>query len=210
MEPFGEVSGPAAALMRPNIDTDTVIRIERLTGLARGKLGPYAFEALRYDPDGVENPDFVLNRQPFRGAPILIAGRNFGCGSSREGAVWALMGTGLRVVIAESFGDIFFGNCFQNGMLPIVLDGATVERLAAIAAGGAPFRIDLAHCVIVPPNDAPIPFTIDAQRREALLDGKDEIGRTLTRAEEITAWQERDRSDRPWIWQVASRPAAAS
>ena len=204
MEPFQEVFGPAAPLMRPNIDTDIVIRIERLTGVAREDLGPYAFEALRYAPDGAENPDFVLNQEPFRGAPILIAGRNFGCGSSREGAVWAMMGTGLRVVIAESFGDIFFGNCFQNGVLPIVLDGATVERLAGIAASGAPFRVDLAACVIVPPNDAPIPFTIDSQRREALLDGRDEIGRTLTRAGEITNWQERDRGDRPWIWQVAS------
>lgn len=207
MEPFREVFGPAAALMRPNIDTDVVIRIERLTGVPRAEMGPHAFEALRYRPDGSENPDFVLNRAPFRGAPILIAGRNFGCGSSREGAVWAMMGMGIRVVIAESFGDIFFANCFQNGMLPIVLDGPTVERLAEAAAGGDPVRIDLENRVVVPPNGQPIPFGIDPQRREALLDGLDEIARTLRHEAAIADWQRGDHDARPWAW---PRPTSTS
>jgi 3-isopropylmalate/(R)-2-methylmalate dehydratase small subunit len=202
MQPFREVFGAAANLPRPNTDTDVIIRIERLTGVPRAEMGPYAFEALRYRPDGAENPDFVLNREPFRGAPILIAGRNFGCGSSREGAVWAMMGMGLRVVIAESFGDIFFANCFQNGMLPIVLPGPVVEQLAEAAAGGDPVRVDLERRVVVPPNGAPIPFEIDAQRREALLEGLDEIGRTLKQEAAIAGWQGRDHEARPWVWQV--------
>ena len=122
MQAFTTVAGTAAPLMRDNIDTDIVIRIERLTGTTRESMGEWAFEALRYRPDGSENPDFVLNQAPFRDAPILIAGANFGCGSSREGAVWAMMGMGLRCVIAASFGDIFF-----NKLLP--------ERDAASAAG---------------------------------------------------------------------------
>lgn len=208
MEAFREAFGPAASLMRPNIDTDVIIRIERLTGVPRAEMGPYAFEALRYRPGqagdlGSEDPDFALNRAPFRDAPILIAGRNFGCGSSREGAVWAMMGMGLRVVIAESFGDIFFANCFQNGMLPIVLPGPTVERLAEAAAGGDPVRVDLVNRVVVPPNGAPIPFEIDPQRREALLEGLDEIGRTLRHEAAIADWQGTDREARPWVWQVS-------
>lgn len=208
MEAFREAFGPAAALMRPNTDTDVIIRIERLTGVPRAEMGPYAFEALRYrhgqaGEPGEEDPDFVLNREPFRGAPILIAGRNFGCGSSREGAVWAMMGMGLRVVIAESFGDIFFANCFQNGMLPIVLPGPEVERLAEAAAGGDPVRVDLVNRVVVPPNGAPIPFEIDPQRREALLEGLDEIGRTLKHEAAIAGWQGHDRDARPWVWQTA-------
>src|SRR5215475_4217104 len=115
MQPFSKVVGPAAYLPRDNVDTDVIIRIERLTNVEREQLGGYAFEALRFSRDGTEDPDFVLNRPAFRTAPILIAGTNFGCGSSREGAVWALMARGVRCVIAESFGEIFYNNCFQNG-----------------------------------------------------------------------------------------------
>jgi 3-isopropylmalate/(R)-2-methylmalate dehydratase small subunit len=203
MQAFTKVVGPAAPLLRQNVDTDVIIRIERLTELKPANLGRHAFEVLRYAPDGSENPDFILNQPPFRGAPILIAGRNFGCGSSREAAVWALMGIGLRAVLAESFGDIFFSNCFQNGMLPVVLPGATIERLAQAAAGGASVEVDLVRNVVVAPDGEVIPFEVDPQRREALLEGLDEIGRTIKRNAEIDAWQQRDRAARPWVWELA-------
>jgi 3-isopropylmalate/(R)-2-methylmalate dehydratase small subunit len=200
MQPFTRIAGPAAPLLRANIDTDVIIRIERLTGVPREQLGRYAFEALRYRGDGSEDPDFALNRTNFRNAPILIAGENFGCGSSREGAVWALMAAGLRCVIAESFGDIFYNNCFQNGMLPVVLPAVTVAQLAGEAANGAPFTVDLVEQMILSPQGEAITFDIDAQRRQALLEGLDDISLTLKRLPEIAAWQSHDRMGRPWIW----------
>lgn len=200
MTPFTTLAGPAAPLMRPNIDTDVIIPIQRLTGTPKDTLGRFAFEPLRYGADGAENPDFVLNRPAFRDAPILIAGPNFGCGSSREGAVWALMGMGLRCVIAESFGDIFQGNCFQNGLLPVALPADAVEALARQAASGAPVTVDLERQAVVPPEGAPLPFAIASLRREALLEGLDELGQTRKHAAEIAAWQAQDRAARPWIW----------
>jgi 3-isopropylmalate/(R)-2-methylmalate dehydratase small subunit len=200
MQPFTRIAGPAAPLLRANIDTDVIIRIERLTGVPREQLGRYAFEALRYRGDGSEDPDFALSRTNFRNAPILIAGENFGCGSSREGAVWALMAAGLRCVIAESFGDIFYNNCFQNGMLPVVLPAVTVAQLAGEAANGAPFTVDLVEQMILSPQGEAITFDIDAQRRQALLEGLDDISLTLKRLPEIAAWQSHDRMGRPWIW----------
>jgi 3-isopropylmalate/(R)-2-methylmalate dehydratase small subunit len=201
MQSFTTVVGPAAALLRANIDTDVIVRIERLTSVARDQLGQYALEALRYRKDGSEEPDFVLNRPAFRDAPILIAGKNFGCGSSREGAVWALMAAGFRCVIAESFGDIFYNNCFQNGMLPIVLPAAAVNDLAVQAAEGAPLTIDLVTCQISTPGGDVISFEVDATRRKALLEGLDDISTTLRDRGDIIAWQVRDRAARPWIWQ---------
>ena len=131
-KPFGKVTAIAAPIMRSNIDTDVIIRIERLVGNSiRGTLGKWAFGALRYLPDGSENPEFILNREPYRQAEILVTGPNFGCGSSREGAVWSLQEMGIRAVIGSGFGDIFFANCFQNGILPIVVDKAIVDGLAA-------------------------------------------------------------------------------
>jgi 3-isopropylmalate/(R)-2-methylmalate dehydratase small subunit len=202
MQPFTRIAGPAAPLLRANIDTDVIIRIERLTGVPREQLGRYAFEALRYRVDGSEDPDFALNRTNFRNAPILIAGENFGCGSSREGAVWALMAAGLRCVIAESFGDIFYNNCFQNGMLPVVLPAVTVAQLAGEAANGAPLTVDLVEQMILSPQGEAITFDIDTQRRQALLDGLDDISLTLERLPEIVAWQSHDRVSRPWIWNL--------
>ena len=137
MQPFKRVTGAAIPLLQANVDTDVIIRIERLTGNA--DLGHYAFESLRYLPDGSANPDCVFNQPRFANAPILLAGRNFGCGSSREGAVTALMTMGIRCVIAPGFGDIFFANCFRNGVLPIVLGEASIARLAI----GAELTVDL-------------------------------------------------------------------
>src|SRR6202165_1789864 len=131
-KPFTRLSAIAAPIMRSNIDTDVVIRIERIVGNSvRGSLGKWAFGSLRYLPDGSENPDFILNREPYRQAEILVTGPNFCCGSSREGAVCSLQEMGIRAVIGSEFGDIFFANCFQNGILPIVVDKAIVDGLAA-------------------------------------------------------------------------------
>jgi 3-isopropylmalate/(R)-2-methylmalate dehydratase small subunit len=204
MQPFTRITGPAAPLPRANVDTDVIIRIERLTGVPREQLGRYAFEALRYRVDGSEDLDFVLNRTIFRNAPILIAGENFGCGSSREGAVWALMAAGLRCVIAESFGDIFYNNCFQNGMLPVVLPAATVSQLAGEAANGTPFIVDLVEQMILTPKGEAIAFDIDVQRRQALLEGFDDISLTLKCLPEIVEWQSHDRVSRPWVWNLRS------
>jgi 3-isopropylmalate/(R)-2-methylmalate dehydratase small subunit len=207
MQPFTTVSGPAAPLMLANIDTDVIIRIDRMTGGDRRALGRYAFEALRYLPDGAENPDFVFNRDPFRAAPILLAGPNFGCGSSRETAVWALQGLGVRCVIADGFGDIFFSNCFQNGVLPIRLPETTVADLARRAQRGAVMEIDLEAQTISFENER-LAFDIDRQRKAGLLAGLDDLGLTIAAMDDIRAWQARDRTQRPWVWVPVERPGA--
>jgi 3-isopropylmalate/(R)-2-methylmalate dehydratase small subunit len=200
MEPFTTLTGAAGHLSRANVDTDVIIRIERLTAQARNDLGRFAFEALRYREDGTEEPSFIFNQPAFRGAPILLAGDNFGCGSSREGAVTALRGMGLRCVIAPSFGDIFFGNCFQNGVLPIRLPATQIDALAATCANGEPLTVDLVQRTIRSPDGQMIPFVIDPLRREGLLHGLDDIGLTLHDDALIRAWQAADRLRRPWVW----------
>jgi 3-isopropylmalate/(R)-2-methylmalate dehydratase small subunit len=202
MQPFKVVTGAAVPLLRSNVDTDVIIRIERLTSLAREELGPYALEALRYRPDGSDDPTCVINRPQFRGAPIMLAGENFGCGSSREGAVWALQAIGVRCVIAPSFGDIFFSNCFQNGVLPIRLPLGTVEDLAARCADGAPLIVDLETMTLTGPDGTARPFEVDALPREALLHGLDDIGLTLRDDTLIREWQAADRTRRPWAWNL--------
>ena len=208
MEKFTTVSGPAAPLLAANVDTDVIIPIQRLLGSGRTGLGPHAFERLRYASDGAENPDFVLNRPPYRDSPILLAGPNFGCGSSREGAVWALMGLGVRAVLAPSFGDIFFNNCFQNGLLPVVLPGDAIARIAAeteAAQGARHTTIDLANQVVVTPGGERIPFPIDARKKEALLEGLDDIALTLRLKDRINAWYAADRARRAWAWESIER-----
>jgi 3-isopropylmalate/(R)-2-methylmalate dehydratase small subunit len=200
MQPFTVVTGPAVPLMRANVDTDVIIRIERLTSLGKDALGPYAFEALRYRADAAENPDCVLNRPGYRNAPLLLADTNFGCGSSREGAVWALQAIGVRCVIAPSFGDIFFSNCFQNGVLPIRLAADAVRTLAAQAAEGAVFTVDLERQRIVAPDGTEWAFETEALRRESLLAGLDDIGLTLRHVDAIDAWEAADQALRPWNW----------
>lgn len=206
MQKFTVVTGKAAPLLKANIDTDVIIPAKYLVGMQRSQLGAHAFEAFRYKPDRTENPDFVLNQPRYRDAQVLVTGENFGCGSSRESAVWALAGIGMRCVIAPSFGDIFFNNAFQNGMLLIRLPKEVVEQIAAELEGPAEpaVTVDLEQQVVVMPSGARIAFEIDAERRQALLEGRDEIGMTLTRDAEIRAFQERDRDVRPWIYRTAA------
>lgn len=212
MQKFTRVSGTAAPMMKANIDTDVIIPAKRLVGHKREELAAFAFEAHRYRPDGSDNPDFVLNKPRYRDASILIAGENFGCGSSRESAVWAMAGFGFRCVIAPGFGDIFYNNAFQNGMLLIRLPAEQVERLAveleSVAASS--MTVDLENQMITAPSGAEIRFEIDSERRQALLEGRDEIGMTLARDTDILAFQDRDFAVRPWIYQTSPRnkPAA--
>jgi 3-isopropylmalate/(R)-2-methylmalate dehydratase small subunit len=201
VKPFTSISGTAVPLMMANIDTDVIIRVERLANRSAPGLRKYAFEALRYLPDGTENPECVLNMTAYRDAPILLAGANFGCGSSREPAVWSLMALGIRCVIAESFGDIFFSNCFQNGVLAIRLAKESVEVLAREATEGTPkFSVDLVAQVIRSPSARTFDFHVDPQRKESLMEGLDEVGQTLKWIDAIAAWQENDRRARAWVW----------
>lgn len=201
MQPFTRITGTAAPLLLHSIDTDVISPMKRL--LEGGDaLVRYAFEPLRYLPDGRPNPGFPLNRPAWKGASILLAGPNFACGSSRETAVWALAGLGFRCVIAPSFGDIFFKNCFQNGLLAIVLPLPEVEALAAEAESGG-FAVDLERREITAPSGRSVPFDVHPRRRHALLAGLDEIELTLQREPAIAAFQARDRRARPWIYETA-------
>jgi 3-isopropylmalate/(R)-2-methylmalate dehydratase small subunit len=204
VDAFTVVRGPAAPLMLPDVNTDVISPGH--TG--KGSMALSAFAPIRYLPDGRDDPSFVLNREPFREAPILLAAQNFGCGSSRETAVWSLRAIGIRCVIAISFGDIFFGNCFQNGVLPIVLDETVLESLAEEAADGAPLEVDLRASVVRSPRGASIPFTVDPLRRRQLLEGIDDLDAGLLRRDEIRAFQQADRVVRPWIYQVADAGAS--
>lgn len=198
MEKFGVLTAIAAAYPAVNVDTDLIIRVERCAGTPREELGPWAFEMVRYLPGGRENPDFVFNREPWRGAKILVAGENFGTGSSREMAVWAIARMGIRCIIAPSFGDIFFGNCFQNGLLAIRLPGAEVGKLMALASdpATATFTVDLERQSI----NGSVPFDISPRRKRMLQEGLDELGLTLAMEPEIAAFQAADRARRPWVY----------
>jgi len=197
MDKFTVLTAVAAPFPRDNVDTDTIIRIERCTGTPKEELGRYAFEMARYLPDGADNPDFVLNQPRYRGAQILVCGEFFGTGSSREMAVWALAGMGIRCLIAPSFGQIFYGNCFQNGVLPITLPPATAAALMRQASDPAagPFSVDLGRQTI----NGDIGFEIGVRRRKMLLEGLDEIALTLAMDAKIAAYQTADRERRPWI-----------
>jgi 3-isopropylmalate/(R)-2-methylmalate dehydratase small subunit len=202
MKKFTVLTGVAAPLVVPNVNTDVLIRIERMIDLGKGQLGSYCFEAWRYHEDGTENSGFVLNQTAYRNAVMLLGGANFGCGSSREPAVWALMDMGFRCVIAPSFGDIFFNNCFQNGMLPVTLPAGIIAGLEqeAIANDAGDFTVDLVRQRIVTPGGQSVPFEIDGPKRMALMEGLDEILMTLKLSEEVSSYQTRDRLARPWIY----------
>lgn len=201
MTPFSTVTGPAASILQDNVDTDVIIRIERLTSAStREELGQHALEAMRLLPDGKEDPAFALNQTAYHQAPIVITGRNFGCGSSREGAVWALQARGIRCLIGESFGDIFYANCFQNGVLPVRMAPDAVTQIRNLARNGQHVTVDLSSQRITLPRGEAWCFDIDPVRREAMLEGLDDIAQTLKRSPAITAWQALDRTSRPWAW----------
>jgi 3-isopropylmalate/(R)-2-methylmalate dehydratase small subunit len=193
VDAFVTLSGPAAPLELANVDTDKILPGRFLKTIKRSGLGVHLFESLRYDDAGRERPDFVLNQPKFRRATILIAGANFGCGSSREHAPWAILDFGIRCVIAPSFADIFHANCFKSAILPIVLPQAVCQRLAAdaLAAREPNLTVDLVQEVIVPVKGGPIGFKIDELRRHCLLNGLDDIELTLQHASAIDAYEAR-------------------
>lgn len=206
MKPFVRHRGVAAPLMRINIDTDAIIPSREMKRVSKEGLGDGLFANWRYNDVArrEENPDFVLNREPFRQARILLAGANFGCGSSREHAVWALRDFGMEVVIAPSFGSIFQGNCVRNGLLPVVLEETVVEALAE-AHEREPWRqlsVDLEKRLVAEVGNRGWSFEIDEIARDMLLQGLDPISRTLQRDESILDFIRQDRHRRPWIHRV--------
>lgn len=211
MEPFVKQSGIVAPMDRANIDTDMIIPKQFLKSIKRSGFGPNLFDELRYLDEGQPdadnsgrplNPDFVLNQARYQGAQVLLARENFGCGSSREHAPWALEDFGFRTVIAPSYADIFFNNSFKNGLLPIVLDEETVDMLfkEVEANEGYELTIDLENQNIVKPNGDCIPFEVDSFRKHCLLNGLDDIGLTLQDAGDIKAYEDNRRQSSPWLF----------
>ncbi|MFT9382964.1 3-isopropylmalate dehydratase small subunit, partial [Gluconobacter sp.] len=190
MEKFTELTAIAAPMPNENIDTDQIIPARFLKTIQRTGLGKNAFAAQRYDENGNENPDFVLNKEPYRQAEILITYDNLGCGSSREHAPWALLDFGIRCVIAPSFADIFFNNCFKNGILPIRLPREICDELMGDARQGSNSRltVDLEKQIIIRPDGNVVPFEVDPFRRHMLLEGLDDIGQTLAHDAEISSF----------------------
>jgi 3-isopropylmalate/(R)-2-methylmalate dehydratase small subunit len=191
MRPFTTHTGLAAPMDRPNVDTDQIIPKQFLKRIERTGFGQFLFFDYRYLDDGSENPEFVLNRPEYRGASVLLSRRNFGCGSSREHAPWALEDYGFRVIIAPTFADIFYNNCFKNGMLPIRLDEAVVDDLFNRAAKhpGYKLTVDLLKCEITDEFGLKLTFEVDDFRRHCLLNGLDDIGLTLENEQKITAYE---------------------
>jgi 3-isopropylmalate/(R)-2-methylmalate dehydratase small subunit len=201
MQPFNTLTGIAAPLPMINVDTDMIIPKQFLKTIRRSGLGKSLFFEMRYNDAGDEIPSFVLNRSPHREAKILIAGENFGCGSSREHAPWALLDFGIRCVIAPSFADIFYNNCFKNGILPVLLPKQQVEALMRLAEQGAnaTFTVDLQTQQITTPEGDTVSFEVDPFRKTCLLGGLDEIGLTLQKADAIAAFELRQQVERPWL-----------
>ena len=202
LERFNTLSGIAAPLPMVNVDTDMIIPKQHLKTIERSGLGQFLFDDDRYLPEGGENPDFVLNKPAYREAKILVAGANFGCGSSREHAPWALLDFGIRCLIAPSFADIFYNNCFKNGILPILLADAEVALLMADAERGAnaTLTVDLAGQEITRPDGEVIAFDIDPFRKHCLLEGLDDIGLSLQKAGRIDDFEKRQKAAQPWLY----------
>ena len=201
MDKFTKVTGVAAPMPLINIDTDMIIPKLFLKTIKRSGLGKNLFDEMRFNEDGSEIPDFVLNKPAYRNAEIIVAGDNFGCGSSREHAPWALLDFGIRVVISTSFADIFFNNCFKNGILPIILPQEDVDKLMDDAGRGANavLTIDLENQVITGPDGGKIEFTVDAFKKHCLLNGLDDIGLTLQKSDAIDAFEKQYGAATPWV-----------
>ena len=211
MVPFAKLNAVVVPLDRANVDTDAIIPKQFMKSILRTGFGDNLFDEWRYLDRGEpgqdasrrpKNPDFALNQPAFAGAQILLARENFGCGSSREHAPWALHEFGIRALVAPSFADIFFNNCFKNSILPVVLDAATVDHLFARVAArpGVRFTIDLLAQTLTPEEETPIAFDIDPQRKHRLLHGLDPIGLTLEKADAIRAYEARRRTLEPWLF----------
>ena len=211
MQKFTTLDGLVAPLDRPNVDTDAIIPKQYLKSIKRSGFGPNLFDDWRYLEPGEPgqdhskrklNADFVLNQARYKDAQILLGRENFGCGSSREHAVWALEDAGFRVIIVSSFADIFFNNCFKNGVLPIVLDAQILDGLFKEVEAVEAYRlvVNLEQQTISKPNGETIPFKVDAFRKHCLLNGLDDIGLTLQHADDIRAYEERRRQDAPWLF----------
>jgi 3-isopropylmalate/(R)-2-methylmalate dehydratase small subunit len=211
MDKFVKFDGLVAPLDRANVDTDAIIPKQFLKSIKRSGFGPNAFDEWRYMDQGEpgqdctgrpKNPNFVLNQDRYQGASILLARSNFGCGSSREHAPWALHDFGFRAIVGESFADIFFNNCFKNGLLPIVLPKPEMDALFGLTEHSPGYRltIDLPAQLVVRPDGHAIPFEVDAFRKECMLNGWDDIGLTLRHAERIREFEARRRSEQPWLF----------
>ncbi|MBK7356868.1 3-isopropylmalate dehydratase small subunit [Propionivibrio sp.] len=211
MDKFVHLDGLVAPLDRANVDTDAIIPKQFLKSIKRSGFGPNLFDEWRYTDIGQPgedctnrpiNPDFLLNLPRYQGAQILLTRKNFGCGSSREHAPWALLDFGFRVIIAESFADIFFNNCFKNGILPVVLPASEIDALFAevSAKPGYTLGVDLGQQTVVLPDGRALHFDVDAFRKECLLNGWDDIGLTLRHAEKIRAFEEKRRVEQPWLF----------
>ena len=201
MQKFDQLTGVAAPLNILNIDTDMIIPKQFLKTIKRSGLGANLFDEMRFTQDGTEIADFVLNRDPYRGAQIIVAGDNFGCGSSREHAPWALLDFGIRCVISTSFADIFYNNCFKNGILPIVVSADERDALMADAsdAENPMLKVDLMTQEIHRPNGATVSFDIDPFRKQCLIEGLDDIGLTLQKRSKIEAYEASRKNSHPWL-----------
>ena len=199
MEKFSVLTGVAAPMPMVNVDTDMIMPKQFLKTIKRTGLGKAAFFDMRYDDNEAERPDFILNQEPYRNAKILIAGKNFGCGSSREHAPWGLLDFGFRCIIAPSFADIFYNNCFKNGILCITLPEDQVEALSG-QADGAEFTVDLEQMQITAPNGDVVTFELDATRRHNLLNGLDDIALTLQHLDKIKAFEAKQQAEQPWLY----------
>ena len=207
MEKFTVLSGIAAPMDMMNVDTDMIIPKLHLRTIKRTGLGKVVFDELRFNADGSEKPDFVLNREPYRRASILVAGDNFGCGSSREHAPWALLDFGIRCIISTSFADIFYNNCFKNGILPVAVGKDDWRLLLDDVADPENPRltVDLEARTITRPNGGQVAFEIDGFRRDCLLNGLDDIGLTLQKADKIEAFEAAQKETQPWLYAAAGQ-----
>ena len=201
MDKFTTLTGVAAPFPEINVDTDKIIPADHMKTVKRTGLGKWLFAEMRYNADGSENADFVLNNAAYRDSKILVAGENFGCGSSREHAPWAILDFGIRCVIAPSFADIFFNNCFKNGILPIVLPQAEIDKLMDDAERGsnAILTIDLEAQEIQGPDGGSIPFDVDPFRKHCLLNGLDDVSLTLQQDDKISSFEQQQAGGQPWL-----------
>jgi 3-isopropylmalate/(R)-2-methylmalate dehydratase small subunit len=201
MDKFNTLTGVAAPMDMINIDTDKIIPKLHLRTIKRTGLGKVLFEEMRFETDGSEKPDFILNKEPYRNSKIIVAGDNFGCGSSREHAPWALLDFGIRCVISTSFADIFYNNCFKNGILPIRVTKDQLDALMADASDteNPELTVNLVNMEIKRPNGVTVPFELDAFRRECLLDGLDDIGLTMQKGDKIDGFEAQQNQAQPWL-----------